>query len=363
MKKTLHVLLHITTLILPFALGLFLLLIALLIPNGGKKITNINRLEKEVTITDSGIADAVEKVYDATVVVITSKNSTPIGSGSGFVYKKDNNYAYIITNNHVVQSGDSYSIELSDNSVYKATLVGTDPYVDIAVLKVSKDQVTNIAILGSTESMRVGDTVFAVGAPLSYETFSFTVTRGILSGKNRAVEVSLSQNNHTDWVMSVLQTDTPINSGNSGGPLCNSNGEVIGVTNMKLAKSGVEGMGFAITIEDAKESADLIISGKTKEYPVIGISTYNASQVYMGYITGYETTETSGVYVVDVDANGAAKNAGMQSGDVIVKLNDKTITNVATFKYELFKHKVGENITISVKRNGELKNLKVKLSK
>ena len=216
---------------------------------------NITKLEKDVTVTDKGIADAVEKVYDAVVVVSTYQDDTYTASGTGFVYKKDNKTYYILTNHHVIDGGNKVTVSFTDGTVLETKVVGSDQYADIAVLTVESDKDLSVVEIGKSEDSRVGDTTFAVGAPLD-SAYSWTVTRGILSGKDRMVEVSLSNNKNSDYVMKVLQTDAAINSGNSGGPLCNSNGEVIGITSLKLVSSGVEGMGFAIPIEFAIYKAE-----------------------------------------------------------------------------------------------------------
>ena len=228
---------------------------------------------RNVSITDTGIAESVAKVYDAVVVVESYNNGSLIATGTGFVFETDNDKAYIMTNNHVISGATEVRVTFTNNTTETVTVIGSDTYSDIAVLSIDKSKVISVAELGSSEDMRVGDTTFAVGAPLDYEVYSWSVTRGILSGKDRLVEVSLSGTGTSDYVMNVLQTDTAINSGNSGGPLCNANGEVIGITNMKLASSSIEGMGFAIPIETALEYAESFISGKQIERPYLGIST------------------------------------------------------------------------------------------
>ncbi|MBO4245714.1 MAG: trypsin-like peptidase domain-containing protein [Bacilli bacterium] len=333
-----------------------------LYPKSTKKVTNVNKLEKEVTITDKGISEAVAKVYDATVVVITNKSGKTVSSGSGFIFKKDSGKAYIITNNHVVSSGDSFSIKLSNEDVLEAKLVGSDTLADIAVLSVDGDKVKSVAKIGKTTDLNVGDTVFAVGAPLDYEAFAFSVTRGVLSGKDRTVEVSLSSSYNADWVMKVIQTDTAINSGNSGGPLCNVNGEVIGVTNMKLAKTGVEGMGFAITIEDALDSADNIIKGIKKEYPYIGISVYNVADL-AAYGSTYTQNLSKGVIITKIDEAGSAAKSGFKVGDIILKVDGKEVSSVATFRYELFQHNIGDTVKVVVSRDNEQQTFSLKLEK
>ena len=200
--------------------------------------------------------------------------------------------------------------------------------------------------MGSSEDLKVGDTAFAVGAPLDSSTYAWTVTRGVISGKNRTVATSST-------IMEVLQTDTAINSGNSGGPLCNSNGEVIGVTNMKLASSSIEGMGFAIPIETAIKNADTLIDGKEISRPYIGVRIGEGRKTYY-------STETY-VYIDSVEEDGAADKAGLKAGDIILKVNDVEVDSIVYFQHELYKYKIGEKIKITVERNGEEKTLVLKL--
>ena len=210
--------------------------------------TVVNKLEKEVTVNENGIADAVEKVYNSVVVVENYRSNKLQATGTGFIFKKDGNKYYVMTNYHVIESSSKVKIVLTDNTNTEVEVVGGDKYADIAVLSFTSSSDLTVAEIGSSTDSRVGDTTFAVGAPLDSSTYSWTVTRGILSGKDRMVAVSTTNSTSSDYIMRVLQTDAAINSGNSGGPLCNSNGQVIGVTNMKLVSSGVEGMGFAIPI-------------------------------------------------------------------------------------------------------------------
>lgn len=301
---------------------------------------------KDVTVTDTGIADAVEKVYDSVVTVKNYARNQLYSTGSGFVFKKDDKYAYILTNYHVINGGSEVSVIFTNNKEEKVTVVGYDEYSDIAVLAVDKSLVLATAQIGSSNDMRVGDTTFAVGTPVDSSVYSWSVTRGILSGKDRLVQSD-------NYVMSVLQTDTAINSGNSGGPLCNSNGEVIGITNMKLASSQIEGMGFAIPIEDAVKNAETIISGKKINRPYLGVSIYDSNSYF---------NNNSGVYVESVEKNGAADKAGIKSGDKILKVNDVEITNTSYFRYQLYKYDIGDKIKITIERNGNEKTLTVTLT-
>ena len=221
-------------------------------------------------------------------------------------------------------------------------------------LKINKKEVISVAEIGSSEKVRVGDTSFAVGAPLD-SVYSWTVTRGIISGKDRMVEVSLSSN-AGDYVMKVLQTDAAINSGNSGGPLCNANGEVIGITSLKLVSESVEGMGFAIPIEVALNYAEKIISGEKITQPYLGISMVNVVDAY--YYPQYyniikENNISNGVIIVDIEKNSPADKAGLQSKDIIVKINNDEVTSVAYLRYYLYNYNVGDKIEITYIRDSK----------
>lgn len=320
------------------------------------------KLEKNVTVTDSGIADSVEKVYDSVVIVSTYKSDKLYSTGTGFVYKKDGKTAYILTNNHVISDGDKITVTFTNGEVEEVTVVGNDLLSDIAVLSIDSDKIITIAELGSSENLRVGDTAFAVGAPLD-SAYSWTVTRGIVSGKNRMVEVQLSQNSG-DYVMKVLQTDAAINSGNSGGPLCNSNGEVVGITSLKLVNESIEGMGFAIPIETATEYAEKLINGESITQPYIGVSMLNVSDAYykMQYynmLTKYNIT--SGVVIISVEKGSAAEKAGITEGDVVIKVNNDKVTSIGYFRYYLYNYNPGDKVKITYLRNGEEKTTTVTL--
>lgn len=324
---------------------------------------NVTKLEKDVTVTDTGIADAVEKVYDSVVIVSTYKDNVYSASGTGFVYQKEDNKYYILTNHHVIDGGNKVTVTFTDGKVLETKVVGSDQYADIAVLSLETNEDVKIASIGKSESTRVGDTAFAVGAPLD-SAYSWTVTRGIVSGKDRMVEVSLDKSSQNDYVMKVLQTDAAINSGNSGGPLCNSNGEVIGITSLKLVSSGVEGMGFAIPIESAIKKAEQIIKGETANYPYIGISMLDLSKAYYSY-QYYdlikESNLSSGVIVVDVEKGSPASKAGLKSNDIITNINGEEVKNVAYLRYYLYQNNINDEIKLTIFRDGKKQDITVKL--
>ncbi len=317
----------------------------------GATVTNITKSEKEVTVNENGIADAVEKVYDSVVIVKTFSHGEQYATGTGFIYDKAGDSYYIMTNFHVIQGGDGVNVTLTNGLEVKVEVAGGDKYADIAILKYTTTEELAIAYIGSSENMRVGDTVFAIGAPLDSDIYSWSVTRGVLSGKNRKVEVSTSGGGATDWIMQVLQTDAAINSGNSGGPLCNSNGEVIGVTNMKLVTTGVEGMGFAIPIEEAKSYANSLIQGEDIKRPYIGISMVDASN--RQYALKYNLSPSKGVLIDSVSPGSPCEAAGLVPGDIIIGMNDQEIKDVPSLRYSLYKFKIGETITVKYIRGGK----------
>ena len=329
------------------------------------------KTEKEVTITDKGIADAVDKLYDATVIVEVGTKDKISGWGSGFVYKTDDKYGYILTNAHVVESATKILIDNSKEEEIDGEVVGYDTYSDVAVVKIPAEKVISVAELGNTEDIRLGDTVFAIGTPVSLQ-YSFTVTRGILSGKNRMVSMSSTSGNAfygqqvvDSWYMSLLQIDASINSGNSGGPLANSNGEVIGITNSKLSNSymnsaSIENMGFAIPIEDALAVANQLEENGKVTRAVLGVSM---TTVEAAKATGYDLDDdvTYGAVVADISKGSSADKADLQKGDVIIKINDYKVENYMYLKYYLYRFNVGDTVTLTYIRDGKEKTVDITL--
>lgn len=327
--------------------------------------------EKEVTVTDKGISDAVSKLYDASVIVEVGTGEDKLsGWGSGFVYKTDDKYGYIFTNHHVVDGAKSIKIILSNETEVTGELVGSDEYADVAVVKIPKDKVIAVAEIGKSEDVLVGDTIFAIGTPVSLE-YSFTVTRGILSGKNRMVEMSSSAKKSyygqsgDSWYMNLLQIDASINSGNSGGPLANSNGEVIGITNSKLSSSSlsgasIENMGFAIPIEDALSVAEYLENNGKVTRPVLGVTM---TSVEGAEYNGVKISDsiTSGAVITDVSSGSTADAAKLKKGDVIIKLDDYKIKDYKYLKYYLYRYRVGDKVKITYIRDGKEKTVEVTL--
>ena len=235
--------------------------------------------------------------------------------------------------------------------------MGKDVFADIAVLSVPVEDVIMVAEIGTSEELKLGSTVFTIGAPMGSD-YSGTVTKGILSGKDRIVTLSLTSYGSKDWMMRVLQTDAAINPGNSGGPLLNIAGEVIGINSLKIVVDEVEGMGFAIPIEDAMQYVEELEAGKDISRPLIGIELIDLNEIYTLFLSGITVDDEieNGVVIGSVTTGTPADEYGLKKGDIILKLNDEVIKNKAEFRYELYKLKPNDTITLSILRDEKIKD-------
>ena len=328
------------------------------VPSVSKSIVeNVSKVE----LTENSIALAVEKAYDCVVTVVSYNNNQKIGTGSGFIYKKDNNVGYIMTNNHVIDGADKVEVVLSNNKTVESKILGGETYSDIAVLSMPVNEVLSVVEIGDNEKMKLGDTVFTIGAPMGLE-YSGTVTKGILSGKDRLVEVSFTGTT-SDYYMKVLQTDAAINPGNSGGPLLNVKGEVIGINSLKLVEEQVEGMGFSIPIEDALNYASSLEKGENIKRPFIGISMVDVANTSVMWQYGITVPNniTSGVVVLATQAGSPAASK-LEKGDVIIGIGDEEVKSVAELRYELYKYNPGDKIKIKYIRNNKENKVEITLT-
>ena len=327
---------------------------------------SVEQVVKNITtseLVENSISSSVDKVYGSTVVVIASSKGKQISTGTGFIYKKNNGKAYIMTNNHVIDGADSVEVEFNDKSDrIDAEIVGGDTYADIAVLTIKDDDYT-VVEMGEVDSLKLGDTIFTVGSPMGVN-YKGTVTKGILSGKERMVEVNLSGTT-SDYYMKVLQLDAAVNPGNSGGPLCDVSGKVIGIISLKIVQDEVEGMGFAIPIEDAVKYASLIEEGGEISRPYLGISMLDLTEEYYLWQNRINIPDgvDEGIAIISVEDGTPASKAGLKKGDIIVKINDDKTRTLAEFRYELYKHEVGEKIKLTFYRDGKEQSVEVTLGK
>lgn len=296
------------------------------------KYDDVNKVVKSVNIVEENtIRSAIEKVYDAVYVIESYSIDGGSSIGSGFAYKIDTKYGYILTNYHVVKDSDSITIIDNKGEEFTAKLLGYDELMDLAVLATDKDTITLVASLSST-SINIGDTVFTVGSPEGTQ-YKGTVTKGIVSGLNREVKMNLG---NEEYIMNVMQTDAAINPGNSGGPLVNINGEVIGINSLKIVQNEIEGMGFAIPIEEVMLYTDRLEQGKEIKRPYIGLELKNTM---------------SGIVVSNIKMD--AVKSDLSINDVIVSVDDVVVKDVIHFRYLLYKHSIGDQIKIKYIRDNK----------
>ncbi len=287
---------------------------------------------------------SLQEIYSRnipSVVSITSTTATGTNSGTGVVLSQD---GYLITNAHVVEGSTGISVQLTDNRVFSANILGEDEISDLAVLRIDTDDLTP-AQFGDSSTLRVGDTVVAIGDPLGVK-FRGTYTDGIVSAINRDVDV----NGHT---MTLIQTNAALNSGNSGGPLINCFGQVIGINTMKIgtftSSSGIEGIGFAIPSTTVKDIVDqLITQGYVSGRPTLGLTGESLSVFYQHY---YRLP--SGLYITHVEKGSDSYEKGIAEGDILLSLNDTKITTMNELKLLLNGMEIGDTLTAVIYRGGQ----------
>jgi len=321
----------------------------------------IKETERTVSVTESDtIQSSISKIYDATILVESYSRNALASTGTGFVYKKDDDYGYIITNHHVIDGASNVQILDNYGNKVEGTVLGSDEYADIAVIRIDAKAVLQVAEIGSSEDAQIGDTLFTVGSPLG-EEYMGTVTKGILSGKNRLVSIELSSGS---YLIETLQTDAAINPGNSGGPLVNINGEVIGVNSLKLVEDKIEGMGFAIPIETVMTIIEQLEAGEEIIRPYLGVQLIDATNMYQLFYNRINISEkvTYGAVLAYVEENKPAAKAGLKKGDVIIELNDIKIEDSSTFKYALYKYKIGDKIRVKYYRDDKKEEAVIELT-
>lgn len=342
-----------------------------LLQNQNQKVsttaTSTKTIAKNATATS-----AYNKVSDAVVSVLNFTKSSQgsyqeSSEGSGVIYKKTDGSAFIVTNNHVITGAAKIQVMLHSGKKVTATLVGKDAMTDLAVLKIDGTDVTTTAQFGDSSKITVGENVLAIGSPLGSE-YASSVTQGIISAKKRLVEAT-SENGQNYGGSTVIQTDAAINPGNSGGPLINFAGQVIGINSMKLSTSSsgtsVEGMGFAIPSDQVVDIVNKLVKDGKVTRPAIGISLINLSEVTASEQKStlkIPDSVTGGVVVMSLTNNGPADKAGLKKYDVIVGINGKKVSSQADLREELYKHSLGDTITLTYYHQDTKKTVKVKLT-
>lgn len=316
--------------------------------SAGREDANSGSDELILEDLNSAISEIVEKITPSVVNIrITARTQDIFGQvheqegvGSGVIYTED---GYIITNSHVASRAENITVTLHDESEYRAELIGADENTDVAVIKIQADNL-EAATFGSIDNAKVGDLVIAVGSPFGLQQ---TVTMGVISAKGRDISVS----RETLPMVNLIQTDAAINSGNSGGPLVNSKGEVIGINTLIVSPSGTSaGIGFAIPSDTVVNIAEQIIRYGKAKIP------------YLGIVMGENNTGVSGVYIESVAEGYPAEKGGVRAGDVVVEFDGVKVNNPLELIARILRHNVGDEIDLKVYRNGKYLNITLELA-
>ncbi|MCF6278123.1 MAG: trypsin-like peptidase domain-containing protein [Anaerolineales bacterium] len=316
------------------------------------------KLSLSNTDIETAITDTVEAVSPAVVTVIgtvpgkmTFFGRTPDGqvSGSGVIISAD---GYIVTNNHVIEGAKDLKVALSNGSQLSAEIVSTDIYADLAVLKVS-GEMPAVAVFGNSDNLKPGESVIAIGSPLG--EFRNTVTVGVVSATGRSLDTGKGY-----FMENLVQTDAAINQGNSGGPLVNLNGEIVGINTMIVRGNGsgavAEGLGFSIPSNTVRLIAEKIIEKGYFSRPYLGVSW---QAINPAIAKRYKLGSDWGAYVTEVADNSPAQKAGLARNDIILSIGGQAIDEEHSFINTLFTHQPDEEITLRVLRNDEEISLKI----
>lgn len=309
-------------------------------------------IAKKVMPSVVGIS-TVSQTYTQTIFGL--QQGTQQGVGTGIIVSSD---GYILTNSHVVNDGESESItvDLYDGTEYTGNVLWNSTDLDLAIVKIDAKNLT-AAEIGDSDDVEIGDYAVAIGNPLGLD-FERSVTQGIISGLDRTITTTDSSTGSQNTMEGLIQTDASINSGNSGGPLINSQGQVIGINSAKA--SSAEGLGFAIPINTATPIIDEIKENGTYEQAYIGISGMNVEAVKAQYQTDFKADK--GIYVMQIYTNSPASKAGLQEGDIITAVNGTSVDDMSALKKELVKYRPGDTIKVTYERDKQSSTADVTLA-
>lgn len=283
------------------------------------------------------------------VVSIEVRTTYGIGYGTGFIISEE---GYIVTNYHVVEDASKVSVTLYDESVYTADVIGYEESNDLAVIKIEPKGEIESLVYGVSSDLQVGDDVYVIGNPLG--DLTFTLTTGVVSALNRLIDTGSGYN------INMFQTDAAINSGNSGGPVFDKHGFVVGIASAKYASSSIEGLSFCVPIDDVRSMIDEIINkGYVSGKPLIGVSVYDKEITNFGFIQSQRSI--NGAKIAAIGENSAAAEAGLQVGDVIVAADSETVSSVSELRTILSDYRSGNAIVLTINRNGTTSDVTVVL--
>jgi serine protease Do len=342
--------------------------------NDSEQKADIMQSERISLDVNNDVTNIVEKVADSVVGVTnlrtTSDPWSPVettretGSGSGVIYKKQGDKAYIVTNHHVVEGAQELEITFDDGSKTAGKIVGGDMWTDLAVIEIDAKLVKTVIDFGDSDALKRGETVIAIGNPLGLG-FSGSVTVGVVSGKDRSIPIDFDENGTVDWFSDVLQTDAAINPGNSGGALINLAGQLIGINSMKISEATVEGIGLAIPINLATPIIEQLEEHGEVNRPTMGVTLIELRSIpaqQQREMLKLPENVTDGVVVNEVMDNSPAHLAGVKQYDVIVEMDDEKIEDMVGLRKHLYNSKeVGDTMQMKVYRDGQLLEIEMVL--
>lgn len=334
-----------------------------------------DQLQEESGNADKQISDttaAVQKAKQSVVSIINLQRVGEIvpgiqenpesepeeaGTGSGVIYKLTDEHAYIVTNNHVVDGATELQVNLESGGQLSGEIIGTDLWTDLAVVRVERGDIDNAIDFGNSDQLLVGETAIAIGSPLG-QAFSGSVSRGIVSGLDRSVPVDIDTDGNYDWEANVIQTDAAINPGNSGGALVDQNGDLIGINSMKISMPTVEGIGFAIPVNEVEQIVTQLEENGEVQRPYLGVllqDLYTVPAEVLVNEMNLPDDVNSGVIISHVEEGTPADEAGLEAFDVVVSLDGNEVQNMMELrKYLYYEKEQGEEMQIEYYRDGEL---------
>ncbi len=321
--------------------------------NQSKKFGSVHDMIKSVSPAIVGVINMQKASSVDDLLKGKSSKPSEAGVGSGVIYQINNNSAYIVTNNHVIDGASEIKVQLHNKKQVKAKLVGKDAVTDIAVLKIENTKGIKAIQFANSSKVQTGDSVFAMGNPLGLQ-FANSVTSGIISASERTIDAETTGGNTK---VSVLQTDAAINPGNSGGALVDINGNLVGINSMKIAATQVEGIGFAIPSNEVKVTIEQLVKHGKIDRPSIGIGLINLKDIPEEEREKLHTDREDGIYVAKAD-----RDIDLKKGDIITEIDGKKIKDDVDLRSYLYENKKpGESVTVTVIRDGKSKEVKVKL--
>lgn len=336
-----------------------------------KIVPNNKNKNNAIAPTQKNSENAYKAVAPAVVSIVALKNTDnpdvykEYSEGSGVIYKKVGDVAYVVTNNHVISGTNQQQIVLQDGTTINAKLVGADELTDLAVLKVISNKISTVAKFANSNNVVVGENVLAIGSPLG-ANYASSVTEGIVSATKRKVQTD----NKLAYEGYVIQTDAAINPGNSGGPLIDLSGQIIGINSMKLTSSSngesVEGMGFAIPSNTVVHIINQLVKHGKVIRPGLAVKIIDLNEVdgiNAKKLLKLPDDVNKGVVLTDVIHGGPAQKAGLKANDVIVKIDGVAINSTSELREEIFRHDIGDKIKVSYYRAGKLKTTTITLNR